>query len=233
MNYRLALILGCAVLTGCATTSRTVYEQTAEPEVPATASDRYEAVQGREPAVINPLRAAAAPAQAEVTPGKSLSVDQDQLTPQAYVHVGTSHHAHDDDKARGWIIDEARTVGADKVRLYAQADAAPGDTLTAGYFVRVRLVFGASFRDLNAQERQQFGAGVRLGDIVGESPASRANLRPNDVITALDGRSVTDRTAFQAMLKEKMGKTVTLSVTRNAETIERKVPLGRTFATTQ
>jgi hypothetical protein len=233
MNRRFAFLLSCAVLTGCATTSRTVYEQPGEPGLPATTSDRYEAVQGREPAVINPLRAAAAPAQAEVTAGKSLSVDQDQLSPQAYVHVGTSHHAHDDAQAHEWISGQAHAVGADKVRLYAQADAMPGDALTAGYFVRVRLVFGASFRDLNAQERQQFGTGVRLGEIVGESPASRANLRPGDVIAALDGRPVADRAAFQAMLKEKMGRTVTLAVTRNGETIERKVPLGRTFAATQ
>jgi len=31
------------------------------------------------------------------------------------------------------------------------------------------------------------------------------------------------------MLKEKMGRTVALTVTRNGETIERKVQLGRTF----
>lgn len=231
MNCRLFFLMGCAALAGCATTTRTVYDQPHEEEPVAAATDRYETVPGRGPDVIDPLRAAAPPEQPDIAPGKSPAADLDQLTPQSYVLVGNSRHAHDDDAARRWIAEQGRAVGADKIRLYAQVDAASGDALAAAYFVHVRLVFGASFRDLNAAERAAYPAGgVRLGDIVGASPASRANLRTGDLVTALDGRAVADRAAFQAMLKDKMGRTVALTVVRNGETIERKVQLGRTFA---
>ena len=230
MNYRLLTFLCCVALAGCATTSRTVYDQPHEEEPVVAGPDRYEPVPGRGPDVIDPLRAAAPPEQPEIIAGKSPAADQDQLTPQSYVLVGNSRHAHDDDAARRWIAEQGRAVGADKIRLYAQTVASSSDALSAAYYVHVRLVFGASFRDLNAQERTAHaGGGVRLGDIVGACPASRANLRSGDIVTALDGRAVADRAAFQAMLKEKMGRTVALTVTRNGETIERKVQLGRTF----
>ncbi|HJU38789.1 MAG TPA: PDZ domain-containing protein [Tahibacter sp.] len=232
MNRRLAFVLlGTAALAGCATTTRTVYDQAPDDTAPVAATDRYEPVPGRGPDVIDPLRAGLAPAHAEVLPGKSPAADLDLLTPQSYVLVGTSRHERDDDAARRWIAEQGAAVGADTIRVYAHADAASPGVLTASYFVRVRLVFGASFRDLNAQERAAFPAGgVRLGDIVGASPASRANLLSGDIITAVDGRPVADRTSFQAQLKEKMGRTVALTVGRNGETIERKVQLGRTFA---
>ena len=230
MNPRLLAFLCCAALAGCATTTRTVYEQSHEEEPAVAATDRYEPVPGRGPDVIDPLRAAAPPDQPEMLAGKTPAADQELLTPQSYVLVGNSRHAHDDDAARRWIAEQGRAVGADKIRLYAQAAATTGDALAAAYFVHVRLVFGASFRDLNAQERANHPAGgVRLGDIVGASPASRANLRSGDIVTMLDGRAVVDRAAFQSQLKEKMGRTVALTVTRNGETIERKVQLGRAF----
>lgn len=232
MNYRLFFLMACTALAGCATTTRTVYDEPREEDRPVVAAtDRYEPVPGRGPDVIDPLRAAAPPDQPEISAGKSPAADLDQLTPQSYVLVGNSRHARDDDDARRWIFDQGRAVGADKIRLYAPIDPASADALTAAYFVHVRLVFGASFRDLNAAERAAYPAGgVRLGDIVGASPASRANLRTGDLVTALDGRTVADRAAFQAMLKDKMGRTVALTVVRNGETIERKVQLGRTFA---
>ena len=232
MNRRLAFVLlGTAALAGCATTTRTVYDHEPDEAAPASATDRYEPVPGRGPDVIDPLRAGLPPAHADIVPGKSPAADQDLLMPQSYVLVGTSRHEHDDDTAREWIAEQGGAIGADTIRVYARTDAASPDALTASYFVRVRLVFGASFRDLNTQERAAFPAGgVRLGDIVGASPASRANLRSGDIVTAVDGRPVADRASFQAQLKEKMGRTVALTVGRNDETIERKVQLGRTFA---
>jgi hypothetical protein len=231
MIRRLAGVIFLGALAGCATTTSTVYEQQPEETAPVAANDRYEPVAGRGPDVIDPLRAGIAPEQAEILPGKSPAADQDLLTPQSYVLVGNSRHVHDDDTSRRWIADQGRAIGADKIRLYAQTDATSGDALTAAYYVRVRLVFGASYRNLNEQERSAYPAGgIRLGDIVGASPASRANLRTGDIVTALDGRAVADRGTFQSLLREKMGRTVALTVARNGETIERKVQLGRTFS---
>lgn len=225
MKLRLTLLCCIALLSGCATTRSVVYETPAE--AAQAAADRYEAVAGREAAVIDPLRAAAPAAIAEILAGKTPAADQELLSPQGYVLIGNSRHRSDDAAAREWIATQGRTVGADKIRLYT--DAAAADPLSAAYFVRLRLVFGASFRDLNAQEKKQFGAGVRLGEIVGDSPASRANLRSNDVIRAIDGQPVDGRSGFQTLLKQRMGKTVNLSITRNGEALQRKVQLGRSF----
>jgi hypothetical protein len=227
MNLRLVPLLLCAVLAGCATTR--VSRDPESPGLVADADNRYEAIAGREPAVIDPLRAAPA-AAAEILPGKTLALDQERLTPQAYVLIGSSRHRHDDEGARAWIAEQGQLLGADKIRWYAQADTGG---LSAAYFVRVRLVFGATFRDLNAQERKSFPAGgVRLGDVVGESPASRSNLRPGDIVTALNDAAVKDRANFQSLLREHMGRTVDLKLARGAETVQRKVQLGRTFADT-
>lgn len=227
MNHRFVLLLACAVLGGCATS--TSVRETPSPQQRAGADNRYEAVAGREAEVIDPLRAAAAPAQAEILPGKTAAADQDLLGAQSYVLVGRSWHRQDDADAREWIAEQAIAVGADKVRWYA-ATAATG--FNAAYFVRLRLVFGASFRDLNAQEKARFGAGVRLGEIVGDSPASRANLREADIVIALDGAAVNDRASFQKLLRENMGKVVELKLSRNGEALQRKVKLGRSFAAT-
>lgn len=227
MSLRLASLLLCILLGGC--TSAFVAREPDAPGLPADADNRYEPVAGREPSIIDPLRAAAPAAQAEVLPGKTLAADQERLTPQAYVLIGNSRHAHDDADARAWIGKQAQALGADTVRWYAATDGG----LNAAYFVRVRLVFGATFRDLNAQERKAFPAGgVRLGDVVGESPASRANLRPGDIVTALDDAPVKDRANFQSLLRQHMGRTVNLNLARGTETVQRKVQLGRTFSET-
>lgn len=227
MNHRFVLLLACAVLAGCATS--TSVRETPSSSQPADADNRYEAVTGREADIIDPLRAAPAPAQAEILPGKIAAADQEQLTAQSYVLVGRSWHYQDNAAARDWIAAQAAAVGADKVRWYA-ATAAGG--FNAAYFVRLRLVFGASFRDLSAQEKARFGSGVRLGEIVGDSPASRANLREADIVTAVDGAGVSDRASFQKLLREHMGKVVELTLSRNGEVVQRKVRLGRSFAAT-
>ncbi|WP_257388735.1 PDZ domain-containing protein [Tahibacter caeni] len=226
MNLRFVLLLGCALLAGCATS---VVRESAAPGLPADTDNRYDAVAGREPAVIDPLRAAPAPAEPELLPGRTPAADQELLTPQSYVLIGNSSHARDDDAARAWIARQGKAIGADKVRWYAQG----GGGLGAAYFVRLRLVFGATFRDLNANERQVWPAGgVRLGEVVGDSPASRANLRPGDIVTALDRKPVNDRAKFQQLLRENMGRTVELDLARGSEPLRRKVQLGRTFGDT-
>lgn len=224
MISRLSLLLCCALLSACATSYRVQ-------ETPVDPDNTYQPVAGREGAVIDPLRAAAPPETAELLQGKSLAGDSALLQPKAYVLIGTSRHRHDDEAARTWIVRQGKDLGADKIRWYAPAqwgDAALG----AAYFVRLRLVFGATFRDLNAAERKAYPQGVRLGDIVGGSPASLANLRSADIITALDGKPVKDRGTFQALLRENMGRTVELTMGRSGETLRRRVQLGRSFGET-
>ena len=97
----------------------------------------------------------------------------------------------------------------------------------AAFYVRMKLPFGATFRDLDAKEREAVGgAGVQLGSIVGGSPASRANLLAGDIVVAVDGAPVSGKAEFQKLLKAKAGKRVSLTVWRGGVRMEREVRLG-------
>ena len=56
-----------------------------------------------------------------------------------------------------------------------------------------------------------------------ESPATRAGLELDDYVTALDGKKVHSVVELGQMLKENIGKTVTLSVLRGEEKLDLKV----------
>jgi len=45
-------------------------------------------------------------------------------------------------------------------------------------------------------------------------------------VLAVDGKSITDRADFQDRLKRSAGRSVTLTVVRNGETLQRVVRLG-------
>jgi S1-C subfamily serine protease len=70
------------------------------------------------------------------------------------------------------------------------------------------------------------GGGVAIGTIVGDSPASRANLLTGDIVLRCDGKAIIDRADFQNRLREKAGHPVTLTIVRNGETLQRMVRLG-------
>ncbi len=98
---------------------------------------------------------------------------------------------------------------------------------TAIYYVRLRLPFGANFRDLTEQERQTLGAdGIEIGEVVGGTPAAEANLRDGDFVLKFDRQPVRDRASFQAMLQTHMGRRVTLTISRDGVTFDRLVRLG-------
>jgi S1-C subfamily serine protease len=94
--------------------------------------------------------------------------------------------------------------------------------------VRFKLPFGATFRDLRPAEMSEIGTGggVAIGTIVGDSPASRANLLTGDIVLKCDGKPIVDRADFQNTLREKAGHPVTLTIVRNGETLQRLVRLG-------
>ena len=105
-----------------------------------------------------------------------------------------------------------------------QAFGAPA---LAQFFVRLHLPFGANFRDLTDVERQTLGSsGVELGEIVGGTPASAANLRDGDYVLQFNKTPVQDKAAFQALLQEHMGRRVTLTIRRDGVTMKRLVVLG-------
>jgi hypothetical protein len=190
------------------------------PEPPST---RYEIVQGRGPELVARLRAAPAPDQPEVSVGRAPQGDENVLRAQGYVQIGIGHFAErDPERARGQAERKARDVGADKAMIYQEADV-----LVAAYYVRLQLPFGANFRDVTAEEREALGApGVQIGDIVGGTPAAKANLLEGDFVLKFNHAPVQDKPSFQALLEQHMGQRVTLTIRRDGTTIERIVRLG-------
>jgi C-terminal processing protease CtpA/Prc len=224
MNLRIPALVAALLLAGCATGTRSIFEP-AKPQAPG----HYETVEGRGPEVVAELRAAPAPAEPQRVDGKSFSADENRLAAQGYMQIGTAHFAAADADAKAEALRQGRNVGADQVLVYAPSAAGDAKTseLTFAYYVRFKLPFGATFRDLNATEKQAMNrGGVRIGSVVNGTPASKANLLSGDIVVSLDGKPVANRGEFQSMLRANAGRSVTLGVVRNGETINRMVRLG-------
>jgi len=211
------------LLAGCATGPGTVSSTSPKPLPPAETGN-YQAEPGREAALVADLRAAPPPAQPEISDGKSLASDEKRLRAQSYMHIGTSRFAATDSEAHAKAERQARNVGADRVIFYP---ATAGDLVVA-YYVRFKLPFGATFRDLRPAEMSELGTGggVAIGSVVDDSPASRANLLTGDIVLKCDDKAIVDRADFQSKLRAKAGHPVTLTIVRNGETIQRVVRLG-------
>ncbi len=77
---------------------------------------------------------------------------------------------------------------------------------------------------LNLPEDTQ---GVLVQEVTPDSPAEKANLQAQDVITALDGEAVSDVQALREMLQQhQAGDEVTLTVLRNGDELQVKVTLA-------
>ncbi|HEY0230280.1 MAG TPA: PDZ domain-containing protein [Dokdonella sp.] len=225
---RLGAFALLALLAGCASVTRTPYEPATPTPAPAPASGSpYVAEPGRDAATIAAMRAAPAPAAPELAIGRSQSGDQSGLAAQGFVRIGSARYRLDEAAAKDAALREGQRAGADRVLLYAPAPGASAGEWLAAYFVRFKLPFGATFRDLQPAERATVGGGgVEIGSVVGGTPASRANLIAGDFVIALDGKPVADRGDFQDRLKRSAGRAVTLTVVRNGESLQRVVRLG-------
>jgi hypothetical protein len=211
------------LLAGCATAPGPVYTPYPKPQPPAETGN-YAPEPGRDPALVADLRAAPPPAAPEISEGKSLAADEKRLRAQSYMHIGTSHFAATDADARAKAERQGKVVGADRVIFYPPN---AGDVVVA-YYVRFKLPFGATFRDLRPAEMSELGTGggVAIGQVIDDSPASRANLLTGDIVLKCDDKAIIDRADFQKRLREKAGHPVTLTIVRNGETIQRVVRLG-------
>lgn len=224
MRIRGAAWLALLLLGGCAQVIRPPAPTAAGQPPPA--GPAYEIVQGRSPDVVARLRAAPPPAQPEVANGATPDGDKTLLRAQGLVEIGIGRYPDSDASSlRGEVATQARKAGADKALIYPpQAFGAPALAL---FFVRLHLPFGANFRDLTDVERQTLGSGgVEIGEVVGGTPASEANLREGDYVLKFNNAPVRDKAAFQALLQEHMGRRVTLTIRRNGVTMKRLVLLG-------
>lgn len=224
----LVLIGGCGSVT-------TRYE--AAPNLPEeipvlTQNPHYEPRIERGPDYIDALRAEPAPAQPKVIQGKNQHGDQRELAAKGFVRIGNGRYALDDAGSVADSIELGRSVGAEQIWLYHElaedSSASASSSLLAAYYVRFKLLFGATFRNLNASEREQLqvSGGVQIGAVVGGTPASQANLMAGDYVTSVNGKAVAGRVEFQELLKNEAGKPVTLEVIRNQKRADRVVRLG-------
>lgn len=223
MHRPLALpcFLFLLLLAGCAVAPRSGTEP-AGVVPPARTEPSYEAAPGRDAATVAQMRASAAPAAPILETG-----EESRLLAQGYVRIGTGRYPMDEAPARDAALRQGQQVGAERVLLHV-ARADQPQAWIADFYVRFKLPFGAAFRDTNAQERRQLGrdGGVQIGSVISGTPASRANLLAGDFVLELDGKPIADRAAFQGMLRNSTGRTVTLTVVRNGETLKRMVRLG-------
>lgn len=234
--FHLALLLAALALGACVNRS-VVIEQGphGEPvvvEAPEDAPNAFEPVAGRGPDVVATLRAAPAPAQPEFIDGRNLVADQRALAARSFVLVGEARFDTTDVDAHAKALEIGREVGADQIYVYTShvdGDAGHGSArYLARYFVRFKLLFGATFRNLTATERTTLdvAGGVQIGSVVGGTPASQANLLAGDYVLAVNAQSFNDRGEFQALLRDHAGKPVTLTIRRNDITMDRVVRLG-------
>ena len=98
----------------------------------------------------------------------------------------------------------------------------------AVFFVKQKLGLGLFTRDLNDSERQQLqtnkGAVVRV--VVDETPAFNADLLVGDIIVAVDRISISGTKMFNDILRDRVGKPVSLSLIRRGQRIEKTVQLN-------
>jgi serine protease Do len=96
----------------------------------------------------------------------------------------------------------------------------------------VHPYLGIGYVPINPAIAAQYGIPVSYGayvtDVVSGSPAARAGLQPDDVITAIDGTALQDDSALALILSgHKAGDTVTLTVVRQSQTLTIQVVLGQ------
>ena len=221
---RLSLCTAAALLlASCASVRHMPPGEEAPGAIPQSAA-QY--TSERDATEVAQMRAAPAPEVAAISVGGNAGADANHMAKDGFVRIGSGRYPGDEAAARNEVERQSRAVGADRVLLYAPATQDDA-TWLADFYVRFRLAFGATFRDLRPAERDTLGSGgVQIGTVVDGTPAARANLMSGDFVTAVDNRAVDGKTAFQDALRANVGRNVTLTVVRNGETRKRIVRLG-------
>ncbi|MBI1277047.1 MAG: RIP metalloprotease RseP [Anaerolineaceae bacterium] len=61
---------------------------------------------------------------------------------------------------------------------------------------------------------------TQIRDVSKDSPAERADLRPNDLVVAFNGETISSIDDFRAKIQANLGKTVVLTIDRDGQTID-------------
>jgi putative serine protease PepD len=122
------------------------------------------------------------------------------------------------------------------IGVNAQIESDSGDNAGVGFAIPSNTVKTVVAQILSGGQVQHAYLGVSIGDAAGGavvqqvqsgSPAAKAGLAAGDVVTAVDGQSVTDAASLTAAVGGySPGDRVTLSYTRNGSTHTASVKLG-------
>jgi len=95
----------------------------------------------------------------------------------------------------------------------------------AGYFIKKHYIFGAMFRDLNDNERQQYqtNRGAYVSTVINDSPAYNADILPGDVILRINGQTINGQAGLTESIKAVRGQTVEVIVVRQGQTLAKRV----------
>jgi serine protease Do len=99
---------------------------------------------------------------------------------------------------------------------------------TNGRFpARAFLGVGTQYISQRAAVLNELPQGYYVREVVTDSPAARAGLQEEDIITKIDGQALTEeRGVVEIIQSKKVGDTVTLTIMREEETIELKATLA-------
>jgi membrane-associated protease RseP (regulator of RpoE activity) len=118
---------------------------------------------------------------------------------------------------RGWAGREAAAGARDDCVARARA---------AGYIDEERL----GGIGITVAEHAEAGRGLRVLTVVGNSPADRAGLRPNDFLVKIRGQEARSRREARMLMFGKAGERVDLLVSQGNRIVSRRVvrePLAR------
>ncbi len=240
---RFLAVAALAALAGCVTSppTRVVYDDAPlEEQRPREAPpERFTVEEGRAPNVVALFRESPAPREVRVDEGYDFVRDRTELAREGYVLVGRSLFETTDPDARLRAAERAVAIGAERAMFYPvdptaeSRDQQPGgydspQYSMVAYFVKYKLTFGATFRNLSSGERAKLAinGGVSIGSVIARTPAAEADLLSGDVVFRVNGNGFNGKTEFQTLLAQYAGTSVTLDLYRDGLEMQRIVRLG-------
>jgi membrane-associated protease RseP (regulator of RpoE activity) len=96
------------------------------------------------------------------------------------------------------------------------------------YFVKQKTSLGIIYRDLTDDERSrlQTNKGLVARVIIDDSPAYEADMLVGDILTAIDGRTISNGPAFDEMVGSLRGRTVVVRFIRAGQPMEKTIKLN-------